>query len=96
MTKADFVSRLSADGRFRSRKEAADALDAILESIGDELGRRGSISLTGFGKFHVADRAARRGVNPRTGESIQIAGGPVPRFTAGSALKAKVKQGSPG
>ena len=42
-------------------------------------------------KFHVAERSARQGVNPRTGERITIAGGKVPRFSAGSALKKQVK-----
>jgi DNA-binding protein HU-beta len=92
VTKAEFLTRLSGDGRFRSRKQAADALDAILDSIGDVLGKGGEVNLTGFGKFHVSRRAPRRGVNPRTGEPIAIPGGRVPRFTAGSALKAKVKR----
>ena len=51
----------------------------------------GEVSFTGFGKFHVAERGPRQGVNPRTGERITIPGGKVPRFSAGSALKAKVK-----
>jgi nucleoid DNA-binding protein len=49
------------------------------------------VSFTGFGKFHVAERGPRQGVNPRTGERITIPGGKVPRFSAGSALKTKVK-----
>ena len=43
------------------------------------------------GWFHVAERGPRQGVNPRTGERITIPGGKVPRFSAGSALKTKVK-----
>ena len=46
---------------------------------------------SGFGKFHVSDRGARLGVNPRTGERIQVAASRVPRFTAGSGLKSAVK-----
>ena len=49
------------------------------------------MSFTGFGKFSVADRSARQGVNPQTGEKIQIAASKVPRFSAGSALKNAVK-----
>ena len=45
------------------------------------------VSFTGFGKFHVAERGAREGRNPRTGETMQIAASKVPRFTAGSGLK---------
>jgi DNA-binding protein HU-beta len=49
------------------------------------------VTVAGFGKFHVSNRGARRGVNPRTGERIQIAASRVPRFTAGSGLKNAVK-----
>ncbi|HXQ86151.1 MAG TPA: HU family DNA-binding protein, partial [Gaiella sp.] len=45
---------------------------------------------TGFGKFHVTRRAARQGVNPRTGEPVQIAAANVPKFSAGSHLKKAV------
>jgi DNA-binding protein HU-beta len=55
------------------------------------LSRGGEINFTGFGKFSVADRSARQGVNPQTGEKIQIAASRVPRFSAGSALKSAVK-----
>ena len=53
--------------------------------------RGGDINFTGFGKFSVADRGARQGVNPQTGEKIQIAASRVPRFSAGSGLKKAVK-----
>ena len=57
------------------------------------LRRGGEVSFTGFGKFSVADRSAREGVNPQTGEKIQIAASKVPRFSAGSGLKKAVKGG---
>ena len=60
-------------------------------SLADTLTGGGEVNFTGFGKFHVAERSARQGVNPRTGERITIAGGKVPRFSAGSALKKQVK-----
>jgi DNA-binding protein HU-beta len=51
------------------------------------------VNFTGFGKFSAADRAARQGVNPRTGERVQIAATRVPKFSSGSQLKAAVKSG---
>ena len=57
------------------------------------LSRGSEIGFTGFGKFSVADRGAREGVNPQTGERIQIAASKVPRFSAGSGLKKAVKGG---
>ena len=60
-------------------------------TITDTLQSGGDITFTGFGKFHVAERGPRQGVNPQTRERITIPGGKVPRFTAGSALKQAVK-----
>ncbi len=91
MTKAEFLDQLAADDRMGSKKAASDAVDAVLETITDALSNGGEVSFTGFGKFHVAERGPRQGVNPRTGERITIPGGRVPRFSAGSALKSKVK-----
>ena len=89
MTKAEFVDRIS--GSFDSKKAAADAVEAVLDGITDTLKGGGEISFTGFGKFSVAERGPRQGVNPRTGERITIAGGRVPKFSAGAGLKKTVK-----
>ncbi len=90
MTKNEFVDRV-AENSGLGKGEAAKAVDAVLETIEEVLRRGGDVSFTGFGKFTVADRSARQGVNPQTGEKIQIAASRVPRFSAGSALKKAVK-----
>jgi DNA-binding protein HU-beta len=89
LTKADFVDRIA--GRFESKKAAADAVDTVLDGITDALASGGDVNFTGFGKFSVAERGPRQGVNPRTGERITIAGGRVPKFSAGAGLKSRVK-----
>lgn len=91
MTKQEFVDQV-AERSGLSRREASKAVDAFLESIQDALKSGESVNFTGFGKFSTADRAARTGVNPRTGERVDIAASRVPRFSAGSALKSAVKQ----
>ena len=89
MTKAEFVDRLAS--RIGSKKQAADAVDGVLDGIADALSNGDSVNFTGFGKFSVSERSERQGVNPRTGERITIAGGRVPKFSAGAALKSRVK-----
>ena len=91
MTKTEFVDRLARDGRIGNKKHAADAVEAVLDGIADSLRGGDSVNFTGFGKFSVAERGPRQGVNPRTGERITIAGGRVPKFSAGAGLKSKVK-----
>ena len=90
MTKSEFVDQVSSESGL-SKGDASEAVDAVLTVIQGTLQRGGEINFTGFGKFSVADRGARQGVNPQTGERIQIAASRVPRFSAGSALKKAVK-----
>ncbi len=92
MTKSEFVDRV-ADQAGIGKNEAGKAVDGVLEVIQETLSRGGEVSFTGFGKFTVAERGARQGVNPQTGERIEIAASKVPRFSAGSSLKSAVKSG---
>jgi DNA-binding protein HU-beta len=90
VTKAEFVDQVASQSGL-SKGDATKAVDASLQVIEETLARGGDVNFTGFGKFSVADRGARQGVNPQTGERIQIAASRVPRFSAGSALKKAVK-----
>ncbi len=92
MTKSEFVDQVAARTGL-ARKDAAAAVDAALETIQGALERGSDVTFSGFGKFHVAERGAREGVNPATGERMQIAATRVPRFTAGSTLKKAIKGG---
>jgi DNA-binding protein HU-beta len=92
VTKQEFVDQVASSSGL-AKKEAGDAVDAFLNVVQETLSRGGEISFTGFGKFTVADRGARQGVNPQTGERIQIPASRVPRFSAGSGLKSAVKGG---
>jgi len=90
VTKSEFVERV-VDKSDLSKKEAETAVDAVITSIQDALRSGDEVNITGFGKFHVAQRGAREGKHPRTGEPIHIAASRVPRFTAGAKLKQAVK-----
>ena len=90
MTKQDFVDAV-ADQAGISKREAGAAVDAVLECITHALKKGDAVTFTGFGKFSTSARAARMGVNPRTGAKVHIAATTVPKFTAGSQLKAAVK-----
>jgi DNA-binding protein HU-beta len=90
VTKAEVVDQVAAEADL-SKNDAGEAVDAMLKVIEDTLARGGEVNFTGFGKFTVAERGARQGVNPQTGERIEISASRVPRFSAGSALKKTVK-----
>ena len=90
MNKSEFVEQVASRSGL-AKKDAASAVEAALETIESALERGGEVAITGFGKFHVAERNARQGVNPATGEKIQIAAARVPKFTAGAGLKSALK-----
>lgn len=90
MTKSEFVDQVASESGL-SKGDAEKAVGAVLSVIETTLQRGGEVAFTGFGKFSVTERGARQGVNPQTGERIQIAASRVPRFSAGSALKKAVK-----
>ena len=91
MTKQEFVGRVAQKSGLGQR-EAAKAVDAFLDSITEALKNGETVTFTGFGNFSTAHRAAREGVNPRNpGEKVQIAAANVPRFSAGSTLKAALR-----
>lgn len=92
MTKQEFINQVKEKSDL-STGEATKAVDAVLETISETLKRGGEVAFTGFGKFSVSERSARQGVNPQTGERIQIAASKVPRFSPGAKLKATVKGG---
>ena len=96
MTKQEFVNEVATKSGLSSR-DAARAVDAFLDSITDSLRKGEEVAFTGFGKFTTQHRAARQGVNPRNpGEKVTIPAATVPKFSAGSQLKAAVKSGSGG
>jgi DNA-binding protein HU-beta len=96
LTKQEFVNEVASKSGLAAR-DAARAVDAFLDSITDALRRNEEVAFTGFGKFTTQHRAARQGVNPRNpGEKVTIPAATVPKFSAGSQLKAAVKGGGGG
>ncbi len=74
-----------------SKRDVEAVVDGMVDEITSQLQAGNEVTFTGFGSFKTSDRAARQGVNPKTGERIQIAATTVPKFKAGKALKDAVK-----
>ena len=89
MNKAELIEALSAhyDG---SKTEAAKALNAVVQTITYKTAAGEKVSITGFGVFEKVHRSARMVRNPRTGERKRAKATAVPRFRAGTDLKAYV------
>jgi DNA-binding protein HU-beta len=93
MTKAEFVQKV-AKRTGLNQTEAGRAVQAVLDEVSDALKAGDDVQFSGFGKFTVARRAARTGVNPRNPASkIQIPARTVPKFSPGAVLKETVDAG---
>lgn len=86
MNKTELVAAM-AEKTELSKKDAEKALKAFIDVVSEELSKGEKIQLVGFGTFEVAERPARDGRNPRTGEAMKIPASKNPKFKAGKALK---------
>lgn len=89
MNKAALVEALAVhfDG---NKAEAARALKAVIDTVTEQVAKGEKVALTGFGVFERIDRPARMVRNPRTGERKKVKATKIPKFRAGSELKAYV------
>jgi len=84
--KTEFVAGL-AESLNVPKKQAGDFLDAFVAGVTMILKKGNKLNVAGLGIFKVADRPARQGRNPRTGETIQIKASKKVRFTPSKVLK---------
>ena len=86
MNKTELIEHIAQEAEL-TKAAATRALDALISGVSKSLKAGDTVSVLGFGTFDVSERAERVGRNPRTGESIKIAGSKVPKFRPGKALK---------
>ncbi len=86
MTKNELIAQVS-DKTLLNRNDATKAVEATFDIITGALKQGDEVKLIGFGSFSVAQRKAREGRNPRTGQPVQIAASKAPKFSAGKGLK---------
>lgn len=86
MNKSDLIN-LVAERLQTTKKRSEESVEAIFDIIGRAMADGDKVTVPGFGSFSSTARAARNGVNPRTGKALKIAARVVPKFSAGKALK---------
>ena len=90
MNKNELIAAM-AEKTGLSKKDAEKALVAFMDTVTEKLANKERVQIVGFGTFEVRERAARKGINPLTKESIAIDATVVPAFKAGNKLKDAVK-----
>ena len=91
MKKTELIAAVAEQSGL-SKKDAEKALSATIDTIVKAVAEGDKIQLTGFGTFEQRQRNARTGVDPRTGNSIEIPASKVPAFKAGKGFKDIVNQ----
>jgi len=86
MNKSQLIDAVASDSGL-SKADSARAIESVLDTITKTLKKGDEVGITGFGKFSVVKRAARQGVNPRSGERVKIKASKAPKFSAGAGLK---------
>lgn len=92
MNKSELVSHVSAKTG-HAPKIVSTVVDAVFDGIADTVAAGGTAAFVGFGSFSAANRSARPGRNPQTGEPLHLSARRVPKFTPGTTFKAKVRNG---
>lgn len=85
------IAELVAEQHNLTKKEAAEIVDLVFDTVSGTLKDGGRVDISGFGKFEVKTRAARTGINPQTKETITIPESKVPGFKVAKNLKELVK-----
>jgi DNA-binding protein HU-beta len=89
MNKSQLIDAVASDSGL-TKTDSARAVESLLHAVTKTLKKGDDVNITGFGKFSVIQRAARQGVNPRTGERVKIKASKAPKFSAGASLKQAV------
>ncbi|MCF6192139.1 MAG: HU family DNA-binding protein [Candidatus Hydrothermae bacterium] len=90
MKKQELIAKVAEEAGV-TKKTAALVVDTFLKVVSDALAKGETVRLVGFGTFTVRQRAARKGINPQTKQTIQIPARKVPVFRPSTALKDRVK-----
>jgi len=91
MNKEALVEAVQSKTGAETKRAAQEMVDAVFDTIASALSKGEEVAIAGFGSFKVAERSARTGVNPKTGEKISIPATKVPKFKPAKALKDAVK-----
>ena len=90
MNKTEFINAV-AEKSGLSKVDAKKAVEAFVETVSSELKEGGKVALLGFGSFSVAEKSARKGVNPKTKQPIEIPARKSVKFKAGAGLTEIIK-----
>lgn len=93
MTRSELIVALAEKNRRLTQADLELIVKMILDAMGQHLSRGDRIEIRGFGALAVTQRPARKGRNPKTGESVSVPEKRVPHFKSGKELRERVDGG---
>lgn len=90
MNKTELINAIAEKAGI-TKVQAKAALEATISTVSEQLAKGDKVALIGFGTFAVAEKTARKGINPRTKETIEIPARKAVKFKAGAELNEAVK-----
>lgn len=90
MNKTELVKKVSTQVEM-TQKATQEVVDAVFDTIAEEMADGGEVSIYGFGKFCIVEKAERTARNPKTNEAVIVPAHKSPKFSPASALKEAVK-----
>lgn len=90
MNKTELINAIAEKANI-TKVQAKAALDATINTVSEQLAKGDKVALVGFGTFSVSEKTARKGINPRTKETIEIPARKAVKFKAGAELNDAVK-----
>lgn len=92
LTKADMIQKIYKTHDSLTKAQATEAVEALLKIMKDCLARSEDLLISGFGKFNVKEKNARRGRNPQTGEELILPSRRVVTFKPSGILRTKINK----
>ena len=90
MIRSELLQSLGRDNPELRAEDIENIVDIFFDEIAERLAKGGRVELRGFGAFSTREREARKGRNPRTGESVAVPGKRVPYFKPGKEMRARL------
>ena len=90
MIRSELVQKIADANPHLGQREAERVVATVLDSITDRLAEGGRVELRGFGAFSTRQREARKGRNPRTGDTVDVPEKRVPYFKPGKEMRARL------
>lgn len=92
MIRSELLQALAKENPELRSEDVERAVDTFFDEVAESLARGGRVELRGFGAFSTRRREARKGRNPRTGDTVDVPEKRVPYFKPGKELKDRINQ----